>query len=305
VYFLSTSPVLLHGFLSTVLENGGEGVMLRAPNTLYQHGISVHLLKLKVISLLFVCLFTLPQAQRDQEALVVDCNRAYELELFVSPYLCGLSFNLLLSRPDGRRFVAPIAPGVGVAVGDVVTFTYSFSKNEDFSEREGWTPLDPVVVRVRKDIIWEDVTGQFGTKPRERNANSLTQRLLKDPKIKHPIGHWTRDDNKNAKDLFIQFAISRNCSAQNPEFWYSVKRSELLKEKRTTSIIKNYGGSCAKTVLDLFPNIGLDPNRLFHHKGRRIRRSPLKFVTPKTLITPLKTSAIMKIWWKVHKNSVD
>jgi hypothetical protein len=59
----------------------------------------------------------------------------------------------------------------------------------------------------------------------------LTQRLLKENKNRHAVGHWTREDNRNAKELFSQFAHSRNCSAQDPEFWYSVKRSELLRDK--------------------------------------------------------------------------
>lgn len=110
------------------------------------------------------------------------------------------------------------------------------------------------------------------------------------------MGHWTRDDNQNAIELFTQFARARNASAQDPAFWYSLKRSDLFNEKvlmrrrtkrikygnsknkkerrgneerglfllqKTSTIIKNYNGSCTKTLLDLFPNIGLDPQKLF------------------------------------------
>jgi hypothetical protein len=38
---------------------------------------------------------------------------------------------------------------------------------------EGWVPLDPVIVRVRKDIIWEEIIVDNGIKTRERNANSM------------------------------------------------------------------------------------------------------------------------------------
>ena len=89
--------------------------------------------------------------------------------------------------------MAPTAPGVSPSVGDVVTFTYSTSKNEeeatelhhhhqsDWSERgrEGWTPLDAVIVHVRRDVIWEEIIMEHGTTPRQRNANSMSYILAR------------------------------------------------------------------------------------------------------------------------------
>jgi hypothetical protein len=80
----------------------------------------------------------------------------------------------------------------------------------------------------------------------------------------------------------VEFARSKSCNPYDPEFWYTVYRSDLHKEKvtylllvplylylkkRTATVIKLYGGSAAKTLLDLFPNIGLDTTRLFRHKS--------------------------------------
>lgn len=102
----------------------------------------------------------------------------YELELYVYFYIFIYSTNAY--RPDGTRFTAPAAPGLMVLVGDVVTFTYSFSKNEEVNElvgsvHKGWIPLDPVIVRTRKDVFWEEIIADHGIKPRERNANCMSE----------------------------------------------------------------------------------------------------------------------------------
>ena len=54
---MSSTAVQIRNFSSTILEDGGEGVMLRAPNTVYQRGLSVNLLKLKVTTFLLLGLF--------------------------------------------------------------------------------------------------------------------------------------------------------------------------------------------------------------------------------------------------------
>lgn len=121
------------------------------------------------------------------------------LDLFFLFLIC------VFCRPNGTRFFAPATLGLSVSIGDVVTFTYSASKNEageeerererdekkrrekerkkedeDQKERrgkeresEGWMPLDPVIVKVRKDMFWEEMIAEYGTKPRERNANGM------------------------------------------------------------------------------------------------------------------------------------
>jgi hypothetical protein len=58
-----------------------------------------------------------------------------------------------------------LGPGlrVGLAIGDVVTFSYEINARQNL-------PVNPEIVRIRKDIEWEDVVANYAKERRFRNG---------------------------------------------------------------------------------------------------------------------------------------
>ena len=44
-------------------------------------------------------------------------------------------------------------------------------------------------------------------------------------------GYWTGEDQRNIVLFFDEFARERNGNSQDPNFWYTVKRSEIKESK--------------------------------------------------------------------------
>jgi len=81
-----------------------------------------------------------------------------------------LRLNLGL-RPDDSTFTAPLlTPDIKAKRGDIVTFSY-----KAFSRRA--TPVDPKVVRVRNDLLWEEVLREHGRAPINGNLSLLPPSL--------------------------------------------------------------------------------------------------------------------------------
>lgn len=81
-----TSRPQLSQMLQAIIDYSGEGVMLRKPFSVYEHGRSNLLLKLKVCHCFHLKKLNAPQAvQVDREALVteVHANGSFELQLYV------------------------------------------------------------------------------------------------------------------------------------------------------------------------------------------------------------------------------
>ena len=55
--------------------------------------------------------------------------------------------------------------GLGLAVGDVVTFSYEINARRE-------VPVNPQIVRIRRDLEWEEVTANFAKERRFRNGIS-------------------------------------------------------------------------------------------------------------------------------------
>jgi len=110
----------MHKYALEIIKHGGEGVIMRKPNSLYEHGRSQSLLKHKTV--------------RDGEALVL-----YTQGLYCS---CKL--------PTGIRFFAKVNTFNQISKGDVITFKCtSISSNG--------IPKQATVLRKRFDILWEHV----------------------------------------------------------------------------------------------------------------------------------------------------
>jgi hypothetical protein len=53
----------------------------------------------------------------------------------------------------------------------------------------------------------------------------------KQEEFKQKSGYWTNDDQSNVIRFFDNFAHERNGNPHDPNFWYTVKRSEVKEGK--------------------------------------------------------------------------
>jgi hypothetical protein len=102
------------------------------------------------------------------------------------------------------------------------------------------------------------------------------------PVERRPIGYWTADGNQNMRLLLEHVAAKKGFDPLNPNNWYNHNKCTLFSEPVLTlsfsklrvpypfiykggiTVLKHYGGSFKRAVMDLFPNIGLQEH-LFEH----------------------------------------
>jgi len=107
-------------YAALIMEDKGEGVMLRMPLSLYEHGRSHSVLKYKRI--------------RDGEALVVDVNNHF--------YYCKLPTNSKIFKISNVNR--------NIKKGDIITYSCLSINHLN-------VPVKPVFLRKRDDVSWEDV----------------------------------------------------------------------------------------------------------------------------------------------------
>eukprot|EP00026_Physarum_polycephalum_P001081 Phypoly_transcript_01082.p1 GENE.Phypoly_transcript_01082~~Phypoly_transcript_01082.p1 ORF type:complete len:1032 (+),score=114.94 Phypoly_transcript_01082:178-3273(+) len=291
---LCTTTRTLNELLETVIGNNGEGIILRMPKSIYEHGRSSLIWKVKA-------------AKADSEALVVRAEK---------------NMPVILQLPTGTHFevAQPLEQGIVLKRGDVVTFTYDLMK---FG-----LPVNPVIYRTRSDISWEDVVRDSsnlkpppevnkGSKGKEWSttktrwffenfargknkdpllpatwqnlANEFMQlkeaRQILDPLSKRnyvktvmklfpeiiakdsklfsvlPYNYW--EPVPRRRKLFIQLAKHRGFDPLIPKNWYEFPRDSVLSSQHAKSILTAYYSlDLAEALLHLFPEIGLDKSRL-------------------------------------------
>jgi len=72
-------------------------------------------------------------------------------------------------------------------------------------------------------------------------------------------GHWAEEDNR--KQFFDQFAKDNEFDPLVASNWYTVTTAMVIPRKGGKSVLEYYGGSFAKALLQLYPDIGLDRTR--------------------------------------------
>eukprot|EP00026_Physarum_polycephalum_P001387 Phypoly_transcript_01388.p1 GENE.Phypoly_transcript_01388~~Phypoly_transcript_01388.p1 ORF type:complete len:627 (+),score=98.80 Phypoly_transcript_01388:211-1881(+) len=276
-------------FVKGILEEAGEGIILRKVRSVYEHGRSTSLLKLK-------------SAQEDTEGIVLSKDDKY----------------LQIKLPNGSIFPVP-AQNVHVAaqIGDVVTFSYESNSRRD-------APVNPVVYKIRTDLDWEDVVLNYAKEKRHLSTQSRIQNFTA-----HAKGHWTTQamrnylinfakkrnlnplapqtwyqisydqlyrfrggrailqkfkgylhalrglfpnikfdasiikhawhNEGNRRKFFEDYAKENGFDPLIPENWYSQKLSAI---KGAAGILEYHKKSMGRALLDLFPDIGLDKANL-------------------------------------------
>eukprot|EP00026_Physarum_polycephalum_P001339 Phypoly_transcript_01340.p1 GENE.Phypoly_transcript_01340~~Phypoly_transcript_01340.p1 ORF type:complete len:1070 (+),score=142.73 Phypoly_transcript_01340:227-3436(+) len=219
----------LANMAQSVILEGGEGVVLRKPKSIYENGRSAFLLKIKA-------------TRGDKEALVVTANPAFtELQL-----------------PDGNVFTVPSLKShsaIKLKRGDVVTFVYTtFSRNS--------LPTHSRILRIRSDISWEDVLRDYEEQTaQELSLNETSRNLVEEKKSNKPRDVWLSDKEKTMREILEGYAKSHNRDPLVPDNWYHIKHQILLKLQGGRAIVQHYEGNYIDALMGLFPDIGLDKTK--------------------------------------------
>eukprot|EP00026_Physarum_polycephalum_P003058 Phypoly_transcript_03067.p1 GENE.Phypoly_transcript_03067~~Phypoly_transcript_03067.p1 ORF type:complete len:822 (+),score=139.06 Phypoly_transcript_03067:68-2533(+) len=237
-HFLSKSRKHLESTLEGILQDGGEGIVLRKVNSTYIPGRSDMMYKLKMT--------------RDQEALLV--------------YVDTQDNMYRVQFPEGATVLAPIPPHLensDVKPGDILTVRVEIYKEH--------VPAQVVVMRVRRDMTWHDVVANYkpaqaSDKPDLSGPTSL--RGLKEPNTRKPAGHWQVEDAANVRKQLDEFAKKRGLDPLVPETWYDIPTSDIHKECGS-AFMSNYNRSFIRSLVAVYPNIGL--------KLCRFKRKPGSF----------------------------
>ena len=145
---------LIHD-LDTIIKIGGEGIILRQPNSKYTAGRSAAILKVK--------------PKRDAEARVI-------VHVPGRGKYVGMVGALKVEAPDGRKF--SVGSGLSDAdrrspppVGSVITYQYQ-------ELTDAGIPRFPRFSRVRTDVSWSDLTAAVSKKSIEAVPASRPEKLI-------------------------------------------------------------------------------------------------------------------------------
>eukprot|EP00026_Physarum_polycephalum_P001037 Phypoly_transcript_01038.p1 GENE.Phypoly_transcript_01038~~Phypoly_transcript_01038.p1 ORF type:complete len:1240 (+),score=185.34 Phypoly_transcript_01038:28-3720(+) len=288
--FLWNRNIPLNSAVQLIIDHGGEGLILRKFGSLYLHGRSQSLLKLKA-------------SYGDMEGIVVGKDK----------------LEVRLQLPNGAEFGVPLESVFvpKLAIGDIVTFSYE-------SQIKKYIPVEPKIFRVRTDLSWSSVVHFFGSSDRSLNGASTVRGITTDTisywstksmrqfletfakkykldplhpstwnKLKHEVlldkkgkllvlkfndyvnaiqflfpeikfeGNsslaplWHNVENR--RSFFEKYARKKRFDPLNPENWYLQSERKLFSVKGTKQILKYHGGSISQALSDLFPEIGLEP----------------------------------------------
>eukprot|EP00026_Physarum_polycephalum_P003261 Phypoly_transcript_03271.p1 GENE.Phypoly_transcript_03271~~Phypoly_transcript_03271.p1 ORF type:complete len:688 (+),score=73.27 Phypoly_transcript_03271:396-2459(+) len=272
---LCASKTHLSRMLQHSIDEGGEGVILRKPGSVYAHGRSLNLLKLKA-------------ARADNEALVVDAEDAQSLLLQLPN---GVTFRAPIPEPEDQIRAKPIKKG------DIVTFLYeSYSRNS--------IPLKPTVSRVRRDTSWTHVVRDFhASVPKKAFLNQSSDEIVQfSPK---PHRFWTSDNKRNLRLFFENIAKSRNFDPLIAENWYSLTNKVVESYKGGDYALKIFNSSLSTAIDQIFPEICIDKSRFKHVYQRywfdiRNRRKFFESYAAKHNFDPL----VPENWYSVLKESI-
>eukprot|EP00026_Physarum_polycephalum_P003011 Phypoly_transcript_03020.p1 GENE.Phypoly_transcript_03020~~Phypoly_transcript_03020.p1 ORF type:complete len:828 (+),score=99.94 Phypoly_transcript_03020:42-2525(+) len=249
-FLCSDAETLIHS-LQQIVKEGGEGIILRKPYSLYQPGRSTDLIKLK-------------DSGDDQEALVMDVEE---------------DGSLVLQLSDGTNFVVPKANCIlhrRALSGDVVSFKNKFHvrnvpygqlasqvSQTDEESRElkysiannkqyGAQP-NVIVYRIREDLSWKDVSSDFSV---------LAQPNLhgKDNPPRENVPYYER--NKIVREKLENLARAQGSDPLTAETWHKIPDQEFLRHKVVRKFVQKYHSSnWPKALMTLFPEINIQASK--------------------------------------------
>jgi len=284
-------------FSNDVLKGGGEGLVIRQPNSIYQQGRSTLVLKLKNL---------------DTEALIIEVHGSRCTCLLAT----GATFHASPIEAEHLR--------KKIQVGNVVSFR--FKKISDITGK----PCDPEIYQIRPDLTWEDVLASQSLlkKPKVREPTWLSGWKSMDnkrkfftefaasrsfdpldtakwytftngdikkaggrsilvlyykgslinalidifPELKFEREQFLKVKDRDWKDLenrrkfFDNFAKSRKFSPLDADKWYSTTNNHI-RLGGGRSILHYYKGSHFQALMKLYPELGLQREKFVNYKA--------------------------------------
>eukprot|EP00026_Physarum_polycephalum_P001348 Phypoly_transcript_01349.p1 GENE.Phypoly_transcript_01349~~Phypoly_transcript_01349.p1 ORF type:complete len:1107 (+),score=164.22 Phypoly_transcript_01349:191-3322(+) len=224
------SKMMMDDLVHQVVSEGGEGLVARKPKSIYEHGRSQQLFKIKA-------------SRGDKEALLVEVEPDY----FTLQLPDGITFKVETTDFKFDKFNKP-------KPGDVVTFTY-----ENYSRRAA--PIKPKLQRIRGDISWEEVLSEY-----EMETGQIVDADIRKKFTARPQRFWNADKGKNMRALLEGYAKNRQMDPLVPENWYSIRSKHILENVPGYSSLVAYFSNIPQAVMALFPEIGLDESKFEFHK---------------------------------------
>eukprot|EP00026_Physarum_polycephalum_P002024 Phypoly_transcript_02028.p1 GENE.Phypoly_transcript_02028~~Phypoly_transcript_02028.p1 ORF type:complete len:915 (+),score=93.17 Phypoly_transcript_02028:73-2745(+) len=261
----------------------GEGIVLRLPDSIYEHGRSSNLLKIKA-------------SPRDQEALVLNVEHD----------------KVALKLPVGTVFETNDVPLFPIHRGDVVTFTYTnftrlsipFRPNILATQQDAHFPVSfdpgpndstnalfrPNILRVRHDYPWKEAV---------RDNRGETFSAIKEEDLS--LGDAWRQ-HTDRREFFVKFAQEAGFDPLVPHNWYSVAKHDLPPAK-FSGILAMYDNDLRHALLHLFPEIGLRKSEFFSSENLQTserRRQYFLTFARQNGFDPLHSDS----WYNVTRNQV-
>eukprot|EP00026_Physarum_polycephalum_P002504 Phypoly_transcript_02511.p1 GENE.Phypoly_transcript_02511~~Phypoly_transcript_02511.p1 ORF type:complete len:789 (+),score=87.01 Phypoly_transcript_02511:70-2436(+) len=183
-----------------------------------------------------------------------------------------------LKLPEGQEFSIPMED-VRIrkpSVGDVVSFTF-----ESYARRD--VPARPTIYRIRTDVSWEDVVHNFYQETKYLNS------------------YWSNIENR--RQLFESYASENGFDHTVAKNWYSQSREKILSFKGARSVVPYHNNDLSKTLLDLFPNIGLEKSKFrgtYLESSMEVRRSFFLSYADEHRFDPL----VAKNWYLQSKEKI-
>eukprot|EP00026_Physarum_polycephalum_P002270 Phypoly_transcript_02276.p1 GENE.Phypoly_transcript_02276~~Phypoly_transcript_02276.p1 ORF type:complete len:794 (+),score=74.23 Phypoly_transcript_02276:119-2500(+) len=280
--------------VQNIVQQEGEGIIMRKEGSPYEHGRSSSLIKMKSI-------------YGDSEGVVVGI-RQKSVYLQLSN---GITFRVPPENVNVRN----------LSVGDVVSFSYESHTRKNIV-------VNPKINRVRNDIPWQSTNLQdyqleqnslagenLGTMrilledfAAKRSLDPLLPRtwydltaseFVHDKRVRTVLRKFgsyinaitslfpeIRFDRNQFKDMmssvrrrrayFESYAKKNGFDPLNPEHWYS-HRTKMLPIKETLQAIYYHNSSIAQALVDLFPEIGLEKPKLMYSGAIYKRPNRRKF----------------------------
>eukprot|EP00026_Physarum_polycephalum_P002917 Phypoly_transcript_02926.p1 GENE.Phypoly_transcript_02926~~Phypoly_transcript_02926.p1 ORF type:complete len:773 (+),score=149.17 Phypoly_transcript_02926:98-2416(+) len=219
-------------------SRGGEGIILRDPNSAYVNGYSRHLYKYKgftdaealvlkkISDTTFLCRVnkmqmrhnTREDKENEGEEEEKDEDTFYDVEMTI----------------DTNLFYEDVG---AITEGSFVSFKYV----GEYAKGLG-RPMNPRIYTIRHDIQnWEQV---LGSKRKPPSENPIWK-----PASVH---NWT--DKESRRKFFDDIAKQHKFDPLNPENWYILDSKEILKEGRGL-LVRHYQGSHLKALMDVYPEL--------------------------------------------------
>eukprot|EP00026_Physarum_polycephalum_P003479 Phypoly_transcript_03491.p1 GENE.Phypoly_transcript_03491~~Phypoly_transcript_03491.p1 ORF type:complete len:593 (+),score=70.39 Phypoly_transcript_03491:636-2414(+) len=285
-------------FTCAILESGGEGIILRMPGSFYTSGFSDNLYKIKAFrdreGLVVGCeldgkTYTLELPDGITFQATANLQKLPRLPIMGEVVL----FTYLRYHPNGK----PASPSIDkirtdISWQDVLNnfgeqildgnlevpavreshghWTVEGDKTrkllDEYAREQGLDPKDPETWYSMKG---SDVLAAKGSNVLHHYASSLSKAVLD---IYPEIGldseqfkskarnYWNKSNRKKFLD---NFAKTKGFDPLVAENWYLIQRSEIKKLKSGSYMTEVYGGSTIKTIMDVYPNIGLEETKFY------------------------------------------